>query len=112
MTLNDQVYAQAMTLAGDLTENQMELPYQKVYDDEWTLDAFNTYLQIFPLDNGDSVLDENDTYTTQGGDGVSEITVRRNLTVHIDNCGKEQTVEASAGTVKGTAGAAGYRPGR
>jgi len=52
-----------------MTENQMELPYQKVYDDEWTLDAFNTYLQIFPLDNGDSVLDENDTYgiTTNAG---------------------------------------------
>ena len=45
-------------------------------------------------------LGSDDTYTTQGGDGVSEITVRRNLTILIDNCGKELTLEASAGTVK------------
>ena len=52
------------------------------------------------LDEAGLSLGADDTYTTQGGDGVSEITVRRNLTVHIDNCGKELTVEASAGTVK------------
>lgn len=52
------------------------------------------------LDEAGLTLGADDTYTTQGGDGVSEITVRRNLTVHIDNCGNELTVEASAGTVK------------
>ena len=52
------------------------------------------------LDEAGLTLGSDDTYTTQGGDGVSEITVRRNLTILIDNCGKELTLEASAGTVK------------
>ena len=52
------------------------------------------------LDEAGLTLGSDDTYTTQGGDGVSEITVRRNLTIRIDNCGKELTHEASAGTVK------------
>ena len=52
------------------------------------------------LDEAGLTLGSDDTYTTQGGDGVSEITVRRNLTVKIDNCGNELIVEASAGTVK------------
>ena len=52
------------------------------------------------LDEAGLTLGADDTYITQGGDGVSEITVRRNLTVRIDNCGNELTVEASAGTVK------------
>ena len=52
------------------------------------------------LDVAGLTLGSDDTYTTQGGDGVSEITVRRNLTILIDNCGKELTLEASAGTVK------------
>ena len=52
------------------------------------------------LDEAGLTLGTDDTYTTQGGDGVSEITVRRNLTIFIDNCGKELTHEASAGTVK------------
>mgnify|MGYP000775940042 CR=1 FL=1 len=45
-----------------MTEYQLELPYQKVKDGDWTLDVFNTYLKTFPVDNGDSVLDENDVY--------------------------------------------------
>lgn len=52
------------------------------------------------LDEAGLTLGSDDTYTTQGGDGVSEITVRRNLTVKIDNCGNALIVEASAGTVK------------
>lgn len=52
------------------------------------------------LDEAGLTLGSDDTYITQGGDGVSEITVRRNLTVKIDNCGNELIVEASAGTVK------------
>ena len=52
------------------------------------------------LDEAGLTLGADDTYTTQGGDGVSEITVRRNLRVHIDNCGKAMTVDAAAGTVK------------
>lgn len=52
------------------------------------------------LDEAGLHLGDDDTYTTQGGDGVSEITVRRNLSVYIDNCGTAMTVDASAGTVK------------
>ncbi len=52
------------------------------------------------LNEAGLTLGDDDTYTTQGGDGVSEITVRRNLTVYIDNCGKLLTVDASKGTVK------------
>ena len=52
------------------------------------------------LDEAGLTLGSDDTYTTQGGDGVSEITVRRNLTILINNCGEELTLEASAGTVK------------
>lgn len=52
------------------------------------------------LDEAGLALGSDDTYTTQGGDGVSEITVRRNLTILINNCGEELTLEASAGTVK------------
>lgn len=52
------------------------------------------------LDEAGLTLGSDDTYTTQGGDGVSEITVRRNLTILINNCGNELTLEASAGTVK------------
>ena len=52
------------------------------------------------LNEAGLTLGDDDTYTTQGGDGVSEITVRRNMTVHVDNCGKIMTVDVSAGTVK------------
>ena len=52
------------------------------------------------LDEAGLTLGSDDTYTTQGGDGVSEITVRRNLTILINNCGEQLTLEASAGTVK------------
>ena len=38
------------------------------------------------LDEAGLSLGDDDTYTTQGGDGVSEITVRRNSTVTINNC--------------------------
>ena len=40
------------------------------------------------LDEAGLALGEEDTYTTQGGDGVSEITVRRYQTVTIDHCGQ------------------------
>ena len=52
------------------------------------------------LDEAGLTLGADDTYTTQGGGGVSEITVRRNLSVYIDNCGKIMNVDVSAGTVK------------
>ena len=52
------------------------------------------------LDEAGLTLGADDTYTTQGGGGVSEITVRRNLSVYIDNCGKIMTMDVSAGTVK------------
>ena len=52
------------------------------------------------LDEAGLTLGDDDTYTTQGGDGVSEITVCRNLTVYIDHCGQALTVDAPTETVK------------
>lgn len=52
------------------------------------------------LDEAGLTLGDDDTYTTQGGDGVSQITVRRYQTVHIDHCGQTLTVDASTETVK------------
>ena len=51
------------------------------------------------LDEAGLSLGDDDTYTTQGGEGVSEITVRRNSTVSIDNCGQALTVDATNETV-------------
>ena len=51
------------------------------------------------LDEAGLSLGDDDTYTTQGGDGVSEITVRRNSTVTINNCGQVLTAAATSETV-------------
>ena len=51
------------------------------------------------LDEAGLSLGDDDTYTTQGGDGVSEITVRRNSTVTINNCGQVLTAAATNETV-------------
>ena len=44
-------------------------------------------------------LDEDDTYTTQEGNGVSEITVRRNQTIYINYYGEEMTAASLGETV-------------
>lgn len=44
-------------------------------------------------------LDEDDTYTAQPGFGVSEITIQRSQTVHIDNCGQRMEVISYGETV-------------
>ena len=44
-------------------------------------------------------LDEGDTYTTQTGNGTSEITVRRNQTIHINYYGEEMTAASHGETV-------------
>lgn len=44
-------------------------------------------------------LDEDDTFTTTPGLGVSEITIRRSLTVTIHHCGEKLTVESTGETV-------------
>jgi RNA polymerase sigma factor (sigma-70 family) len=44
-------------------------------------------------------LGEDDTYTTSPGLGVSEITIRRSLTVTISHCGETLTVESPGETV-------------
>ena len=51
------------------------------------------------LDEAGLTLGDEDTFTTEGGDGVSEITVQRYQTVHIDNCGQDLTVEAQTETI-------------
>lgn len=51
------------------------------------------------LDEAGLSLGKEDTYTTQGGDGVSEITVRRYQTVSINHCGQELVVDAHTETV-------------
>lgn len=52
------------------------------------------------LDEAGLALDDDDIYTTQGGDGVSEITVQRSQTVHINHCGQELTVDSHTETVE------------
>ena len=44
-------------------------------------------------------LDENDTYTTQEGDGVAEITVHRSQTIYINYYGEEMTATSHGETV-------------
>jgi len=51
------------------------------------------------LDEAGLALGDEDTFTTEGGDGVSEITVRRYQNVLINNCGQDLTVEAHSETV-------------
>ena len=51
------------------------------------------------LNEAGLTLDEDDTYTTSPGLGLSEITVRRSMTVTIDHCGEELTVESTGETV-------------
>ncbi len=43
---------------------QLDSPYDKVRNNEWTFDALNQYIKGFPVDNGDNALDENDIYGT------------------------------------------------
>ena len=45
-------------------------------------------------------LDENDTYTTQEGNGASEITVRRNQTIYINYYGEEITTSSLGESVE------------
>lgn len=45
-------------------------------------------------------LDEDDTYTTQGGLGTSEITIRRSQTICIDYYGEEMTASSFGETVE------------
>lgn len=45
-------------------------------------------------------LDEDDTYTTQPGDGVSEITVQRQQIITVSNGGKQMEVESYGETVQ------------
>ena len=45
-------------------------------------------------------LDEDDTYTTQEGNGTSEITVRRNQTIYINYYGEEMTATSHGETVE------------
>ena len=51
------------------------------------------------LDEAGLALGAEDTYTTRGGDGVSEITVQRYQTVQINHCGQTLTVNAHNETV-------------
>lgn len=51
------------------------------------------------LNEAGLLLDADDTYTTQAGLGVSEITVQRGQTVTIDNCGEALQVSSQGETV-------------
>lgn len=51
------------------------------------------------LDQAGYALNPEDEYTTQSGDGVSEITVRRNQQVTVNNCGEVITVNTFGETV-------------
>lgn len=52
------------------------------------------------LDQAGYTLAPEDAYTTQPGDGVSEITVMRNQSVTVDNCGKTMQVNTYGETVE------------
>ena len=52
------------------------------------------------LDKAGFELGEDDTYTTQSGDGVSEITVQRSQQIAINNCGKELLVSSYGETLE------------
>lgn len=52
------------------------------------------------LDQAGVTLDEDDTYTTQPGDGVSEITVQRSQTITVYNCGEQLEVASYGETVQ------------
>lgn len=45
-------------------------------------------------------LDEDDTYTTQPGDGVSEITIQRSQTITVNNCGEIMTATSYGETLE------------
>ncbi|MBQ4290602.1 MAG: hypothetical protein II719_05340 [Clostridia bacterium] len=46
-----------------LTENDLESPYQMVYDNRWTLDNFLAMIRSVSRDvNGDGIMDENDQF--------------------------------------------------
>ena len=51
------------------------------------------------LNEAGLLLDEDDTYTTSPGLGVSEITIRRSQTVFINHCGETLSVETAGETV-------------
>lgn len=51
------------------------------------------------LNEAGLALDPDDTYTTQAGLGISEITVRRRQTVNVDYCGEQLQVAAYSETV-------------
>lgn len=52
------------------------------------------------LDEAGFALAEDDIYTTQTGDGVSEITVQRNQLIRINNCGQEIEVSSYGETLE------------
>lgn len=52
------------------------------------------------LDQAGVTLEEDDTYTTQPGDGVSEITVQRNQSITVHYCGQQMDVTSYGETVQ------------
>lgn len=54
----------------------------------------------YVLDQAGVQLGEDDTYTTQAGDGVSEITVQRSQYITVYNCGEQQEVTSYGETVQ------------
>lgn len=51
------------------------------------------------LDEAGFQLDEDDTFTTEGGGGVYEITVQRSVTATVNHCGEVMEVESAGETV-------------
>ena len=52
------------------------------------------------LDKAGFELDEDDIYTTQPGDGVSEITVQRSQLITVNNCGEQMQVSSYGETLE------------
>ena len=55
---------------------------------------------IAVLSQAGVALEEDDIYTTQPGDGVSEITIQRNQTITINNCGQQMQVNSYGETLE------------
>lgn len=64
--------------------------------------VYTTYATnpVHVLDQAGVELGEDDTYTTQAVDGVSEITVQRSQTITVYNCGEEMVVTGYGETVQ------------
>lgn len=73
-----------------------------VITDGDTVKVYSTFSDdpAFVLDQAGISLASDDTYTTEAGDGISEITVQRNQTITIDYCGQTVVLNSYGETLQ------------